>query len=127
MRTQLSNWQIKQYKERDQMKYVSVNETTIAHVGNSIVTYEIPFPEGVEGVMIKTIRIESEENVSFVVDLMDGATNLSIYESLEEIKFHYDQVDIPYKPEEKKFFVRIHNKGNLTTKFNIDIRGIEVK
>lgn len=127
MRTQLSNWQIKSYEERDQMKYVSVSHKTIAHVGNNITTYEVPFPKGIDGFMIKTIRITSEENVAFVIDLMDGATESSIYQSLEEIKFHYDQVDIPYKPIEKSFFVRIHNKGNLTTKFTIDIRGIEVR
>jgi hypothetical protein len=126
MRTQLSNWQIKSREERDQMKYVSVSQKTIAHSGNSIVDYEIPFPDGVDGFMVKTIRVTSEENVAFIVDLMDGETGYSIYESLEEIKFHYDQVDIPYKPSERTFFVRIHNKGNVTTRFTIDIRGIEV-
>lgn len=126
MRTQLSNWQLKSYKERDQMKYVEVNHDTIAHVGNSIVNYQIPFPDGVEGFLINTIRVTSEQNVSFVVLLMDGNTNIPIYESLEEIKYHYDQVSIPYKPSDKNFYIQIQNKGNLTTKFKVDIRGIEV-
>jgi hypothetical protein len=127
LRTQLSDWQVKTREDRDQMKYVSMNYQTAAHVGNSITTYQIPFPEGVDGFMIKTVRVISDENVSFIADLMDGNSELSIYESLEEIKFHYDQVDLPYKPVEKAFFVRIFNKGNLTTKFTIDIRGLEVK
>lgn len=126
MRTQLSNWQLKSYKERDQMKYVEVNYKTISHTGNAITRYEIPFPDGTDGVLINTIRVTSEENVAFVVGLMDGSTPTSIYESLEEVKFHYDQVSIPFKPKERMFFVNIHNKGNLTTKFTIEIRGIEV-
>lgn len=127
MRTQLSDWQVKNRQERDQMKYVSTSYQTVAHIGSSLVTYRIPFPEGIDGFMIKTVRVISEENVAFVVDLMDGNSEFSIYESLEEIKFHYDQVDLPYKPTEKAFFVGITNRSNLTTKFTIDIRGIEVK
>ena len=126
MRTRLSSWQTKSNEERDQMKYVSVSHTTIAHVGTDVVLYEIPFPEGIDGFMIKTVRVTAEDNVAFTVQLMDGNTAYSIYQSLEELKFHYDQVDIPYKPEERAFFVQLHNKGNLTTKFTIDIRGIEV-
>lgn len=109
------------------MKYVSVHHDTIAHVPDAIVTYTIPFPDGVEGINIKTIRVESEQNIKFVIDLMDGNSNISIYESNEEIKFQYDQVDIPYKPDDKKMYVRLQNKGSLTTKFHIEIRGIEVK
>jgi hypothetical protein len=127
LRTQLSDWQVKTREDREEMKYASVTYQTTAHVGNMITTYQIPFPDGVDGFMLKTFRVVSDENVSFVADLMDGNSNVSIYESLEEIKFLYDQVDLPYKPAERAFFVRIYNKGNLTTKFTIDIRGLEVK
>lgn len=128
MRTRLSPWQVKQSEtEGGSMKYVSVNHTTNAHVPNDTVVYQIPFPDGIEGVLISTIRIESVENVPFVVDLLDGNTTKTIYESLEELRFQYDQVNIPYKPSEKSFFVRIHNKGGVTTKFNIEIRGVEVR
>lgn len=127
MRTRLSSWQVNELQGRDTMQYIEMKHTTVAHAGNGIVTYQIPFPEGVAGLIIKTIRITSLENSSFIVDLMDGNTNYSIYESLEETKFHYDNVDIPYKPIEQALFVRIHNKGSLTNKYEIDIRGIEVK
>lgn len=128
MRTRLSGWQIHN-KDRDDlsMRYVEIKHDTIAHVSNDIVTYRIPFADGVEGLSIKTIRVVSEQNLKFVVDLMDGPTQESIYGSLEEIKFHYDQVDIPYLPSDKALFIRIHNKGSITTKFSITVKGIEVK
>lgn len=129
MRTKLSPWQIKNGGQAGDgsMRYVGVNHTTLAHVANESVIYRIPFPIDVDGVLISTIRVESELNVVFTVDLMDGNTNKTIYESLEETKFQYDQVNVPYKPSEKAFFVRILNKSGSTTKFNIEIRGVEVK
>lgn len=129
MRTRLSPWQIKNGvgEGAGSMKYIGVDYTTIAHVANESVIYRIPFPADVEGVLVHTIRVESELNVAFTVDLMDGNTNKTIYESLEETKFHYDQVNVPYKPSEKAFFVRILNKSGSTTKFNIEIRGVEVR
>lgn len=108
------------------MKYVSTNYKTVAQVGNSTVLYKVPFSDGVDGINIKTIRVESDENVAFVVSLLDSETGYPIYESLEELKIHYDQVDIPFKPVERNFFIRIFNKSNLTTKFTFDIKGIEV-
>lgn len=128
MRTQLSGWQVKERNGDDAgMKYVELTHSTIAHVANGIVVYRIPFPDNVDGLSIKTIKVVSEQTLQFVVDLMDGDTTDSIYESLEELKFHYDQVDIPYRPSERALYVRIHNKGTVTTKFAITVRGIEVK
>lgn len=128
MRTQLSGWQIRGRDGDDSaMKYVELTHVTISHVANAIETYRIPFPEALDGLSIKTIKVVSEQNLKFVVDIMDGETTDSIYESLEEIKFHYDQVDIPYRPSERALFVRIHNKGSVTTKFTITVKGIEVK
>lgn len=127
MRTQLNDWQIRVRENQDEMKYVHIEHKTVAHSPSEVVIYPIPFPEGVLGINIKTIRVLSEEAVPFFIDLMDGASNETIYESLEEMQKQYDQVDLPYKPVEKKLFVRIHNKGNVATKFSIDIRGIEVK
>lgn len=128
MRTRLSAWQIREREGEDTgMKYVELNHDTIAHVKNGIVTYRIPFPDKMDGLSIKTIKVVSEEHNSFVVTLMDGDTSDFIYESLEESKFHYDQVDIPYRPSERALYVRIHNRGTVTTKFSITVRGIEVK
>lgn len=127
MRTQLNDWQIRVRENQDEMKYVSIEYSTVAHSPSEVVIYPIPFPEGVLGINIKTIRVQSVEAVPFFIDLMDGASNETIYESLEEMQMQYDQVDLPYKPVEKKLFVRIHNKGNVATKFKISVRGIEVK
>jgi len=130
MRTRLSQWQVKDSDKGDEMsmKYVSVDHTTAAHLLNDIVVYRIPFPAGIEGVLIHTIRIQSDMKNIFTADLMDGEnTSKTIYESLEEDSFHYDQVNVPYKPNDKAFFVRMQNKSGPTTKFKIEIRGIEVK
>lgn len=127
MRTQLSGWQVKRNGDDAGMKYVELTHDTIAHVANDIVIYRIPFADNIDGLSIKTIKVVSEQNLKFIVDLMDGDTSDSIYESLEEIKFHYDQVDIPYRPSERALYVRIHNRGTITTKFTITVRGIEVK
>lgn len=128
MRTKLSRWQIKELSERDdQMRYVELIHTTVAHVSNDIVTYRLDFPVGVAGIQINTIRVESMEDVPFTVNLMDGNTDTTIYESNIENKLHYDSVVIPYKPSEAAVFVRIHNRGSLTTKFTITIRGVEVR
>lgn len=127
MRTRLSDWQIKNGGGEGTMKYISLEHQSVSHLGFDNVIYEIPFPDNVDGVMIKTIRVDSEQDVPFVVSLLDGSSGPSIYQSVQEQKFHYDQVDIPYKPDERAFYVLIEHEGNLTTKFKIDIRGVEVK
>lgn len=127
MRTRLSEWQIKGLKGSGQLKYLQINKLTPSHVANDVVTYPIDLPEGADGVNIKTISVQSDQsNNAFIVMLMDGATENRIYESREEIGYHYDNIDIPYKPTDKKVYVRIHNRGSVSTKFKIDIRGIEV-
>lgn len=129
MRTRLSQWQMKGSIEGDEnaMKYVSVDYVTAAHLLNDSVIYRIPFPVGVDGVLIHTIRVESDMVNVFTVDLMDGDNAKTIYESLDETRFHYDQVNVPYKPDDKAFFVRMRTKSGPTTKFKIEIRGVEVK
>lgn len=127
MRTRLSSWQVKTQKEQDTMKYVEASIVTGAHVGSDIVTYRIDFPQDVVGFNIKSIKVKSEENIAFTVDIMEEDNVDVIYQSTEEIKYHYDNIDIVHLPSVKAFFVRIHNRGSLTTKFNIQIKGIEVK
>lgn len=127
MRTRLSSWQVKTQKEQDTMKYVEASTVTGAHVGSDIVTYRIDFPQDVVGFNIKSIKVKSEENIAFTVDIMEEDNVDVIYQSTEEIKYHYDNIDIVHLPSVKAFFVRIHNRGSLTTKFNIQIKGIEVK
>ena len=126
-RTRLSSWQIPVQEERGKMNYVQLKYDTIAHVANDTVVYKIDFPKGIEGINIKTIRIISDERVAFIARLLDDEGDFPIYETLEEIQYQYDNVDIAYKPNKKAIFVEILNKGDLTTKFHIDIRGIEVK
>lgn len=126
-RTQLSGWQIPSIESSGKMKYIELSHSTVAHVANSIVVYRLNLPDDIDGINLKTIRVISDENLSFVVRLMDGDTDMPIYESLEEIKYQYDNVDIPYKPTERAVFVEIHNKGTITTKYHINLRGIEVK
>lgn len=109
------------------MKFVEVNYTTDAHVGSDIVTYRLDFPQDVMGFNIKSVKVRSEENIAFTVDIMEEDNVDVIYQSTEEIKYHYDNIDIVHFPSVKAFFVRIHNRGSLATKFNIQIRGIEVK
>lgn len=127
-RTVLSGWQIRR-EDRDDipMKYVELNHITKAHIPNDNVVYRLSFPDKVEGISIKTIRIVAEDNVPFMVDILDESLTESIYESLEETKYHYDQVDIPYLPTDKALFVNIHNRGSVTTKFDIKIKGLEVR
>lgn len=127
MRTRLSGWQVKTQKEQDTMRYVEASLKTNAHVGSDIVTYRLDFPAEVMGFNVKSIKVQSEENVAFTVDVMEEDNIDVIYQSTEEIKYHYDNVDIVHYPNVKAFFVRIHNRGSLTTKFNIQIKGIEVK
>lgn len=127
MRTRLSSWQIKEREENNYMKYVEVKYTTIAHLPESIVTYQINFPQNVEGFNIKSIKVKSEENALFNIVLLDADNNDKIYESFYETQYHYDNVDLVYKPNNKYFLVRIHNQSLLTTKYHIEIKGIEVK
>jgi hypothetical protein len=128
MRTKFSPWQIKNgWGEDIAMKYVGVDYDTATHVGNESVIYKIDFPEGIDGVLIHTLRIESDISIAFTVDLMDGISTQTIYESIDETKFQYDQVNVPYKPSTKAFYVRLRNKSGIATRFNIQIRGIEVK
>lgn len=127
MRTRLSSWQIKEREENNYMKYVEAKYTTIAHLPESIVTYQINFPQNVEGFNIKSIKVKSEENTLFNIVLLDADNNDKIYESFYETQYHYDNVDLVYKPKNKYFLVRIHNQSLLTTKYHIEIKGIEVK
>ncbi|WP_422661731.1 hypothetical protein ACK8P5_25595 (plasmid) [Paenibacillus sp. EC2-1] len=128
MRTQFSPRQLSGIKTGDEaMRYVQVKYSTPAHGKNETITYSIPLPADVDGIMINTIRVLSQENLTFVADLMDGPTGPSIYESLDELRFLYDQVNIPYKPSDKTLYIRILNKGDISTKYEIDIRGVEVK
>lgn len=129
-RTRLSPWQYQSSGAGGEgtMKFVKLTHTTPAHVANGTVTYRIPFPTGVTGIQINTIKIVSIENIRFTVDIMDGNTSETIYESNEELKYQYDNVFIPYKNDaDPALYVRLSNKGGIATKFDIDIRGIEVK
>lgn len=127
MRTRLSSWQVKSNREHETMKYVEVKLNTAAHVGSNTVTYRLDFPKDVDGFNIKSIKVKSEENIEFTVAIMDEDNVDFIYQSLEEIKYHYDNIDIVHRPVTKAFFVKIHNRGSLTTKFSIEIKGIEVR
>lgn len=128
MRTRLSSWQMPTVvSDGDSMKYSEIKYTTPAHVGNSEVTYKIPLPEGQAGILIHTLRVSAQTNVAFVVSLMDGNSSNVIYESNQEIRFHYDQVIIPYKPVDGFLYLKVYNKGDIASKFDITIRGVEVK
>ena len=109
------------------MRYVEVNFDTPAHIGSGEVTYKIDFPDDVQGFNIKAIKVKSLEAIGFTVAILEEDGIDVLYQSVEEIKYHYDVVDLVYKPNAKSFFVKVHNRGSLTTKFNIQIRGIEVK
>lgn len=110
------------------MKFVKLTMTTVAHTPNATTTYRLPLPKDVKGIQINTIKIVSVENVRFTIDIMDGNTQETIYESNEELRYQYDNVFIPYKNDaDPAIYVRLTNKGNLATKFDIDIRGVEVK
>lgn len=127
MRTRLSGWQVKTEREQDTMKYVEVKFKTPAHVGSDAITYKLDFPAEVEGINVKSIKVKSEENIAFTAAIMEQDGVDVIYQSLEEVKYHYDNVDILYLPAIKAFFVHLHNRGSLTTKFDIEIKGIEVR
>ncbi len=127
MRTRLSSWQVKTQEEQETMKYVEVNFDTPAHVGSDEVIYKIDFPVDVQGFNIKAIKVKSLETIGFTVAILEEDGIDVLYQSVEETKYHYDVVDLVYKPNVKSFFVKVHNRGSLTTKFNIQIRGIEVK
>ena len=127
MRTRLSSWQVKTQEDNETMKYVEVKHSTDSHVGSDAVIYKIDFPEDVEGFNIKAIKVKSVENIAFTVTIFEEDGIDVLYQSVEEIKYHYDVVDLVYKPTVKSFYVQIHNRGSLTTKFDIQIRGIEVK
>ena len=127
MRTRLSSWQVRQREETETMVYTEATLDTPSHPGTSSTIYTIPFPAGVEGMNIKSIKIRSVESVEFQVTILEEGTGDVLYESLNETKVHYDMVDLVYKPVMKAFQVQIHNRGSLATKFNIQIKGIEVR
>ncbi len=126
-RTRFSPWQFRTSKEGgDQMKFVELVYESEAHAPTEEKIYRIPFTAGLLGLQVNTIRVESEVNISFVVSVMDGATDAVIYQGNEASQMHYDAVIIPYKSDDRALYVRIFNKGSLATKFKITIRGIEV-
>ena len=127
MRTRLSSWQVRDEGEAETMRYSEATFDTPAHPGTSAVIYDVPFPSGVEGLNIKSIKVRSVEPVEFQVTILEEDANEILYESVNETKVHYDMVDLVYKPSTKTFRVRIQNRGSLSTKFNIQIKGIEVR
>lgn len=126
MRTRLSAWQIKAQKEQEQMKYVEASYETTTLAGNMSSSYFIPFPEGVSGMNIKSIKVSSAEFVPFIFKALEDDGSV-LYESGEETKEVYDAVDIVYKTDNKGLSVVLQNRGVITTKFKVKINGIEVR
>lgn len=127
MRTQLSSWQLKEQGGHQQMKYVELHYSSPAHLAGETISYPIDFPLNVEGINIKSIKAVSDENIEFSIALIDAVNHDIVYESLDEIKMHYDTIDLVYKSTNKRIIARFINKGALTTKFTVTIKGIEVK
>lgn len=114
------------------LQYVEMDYNTSSIPVGQTGIFDIPFPQGVQGILIKTIFVQAQtDGAIFDTQILTADTGgRVIYKSTQVSNVLYDMVDLPYKDGSgnNQLHLMIENTGTSTvaSTFTVIITGIAI-